>query len=266
MSIFANPLLLHWGYAAIFAVMGFILLFRSNMVAAVPGSWRRDSAFEERVEEALCRRRRLEDVPVGLRVAPSILCFVIAALTAFSQIPPGVLYGVLMFGISIAMAGTFLQLKNRGPVRAAMLSPRSSSAVIPAYWFVLAIVDAVTALAGLQVPGEQLGSVFVCVSTLVCTVLAWRITEMRALLTGDDPQAEEFVDSRVRFNRSAGVLFFAFAQSYVFLSGVLPVAHSRLVASAQFTAMVLVAIYIIWYLIALFQKSAPRNGTSLRSM
>jgi hypothetical protein len=253
-----NPQFIHWGFAAIFAVIGLGNLFRSNMIAAVPGSLlrRRDSAFEERVDEVLCRRRRLENVSVGLRAAPSILCFAAAVLAAFTRIQPGLLYGALLLGISCAMAGTFLQLRNRGPVRAAILSQRSASSVIPALWFVLAIIEAFTALAGLQVSGEELSSAFVCVSTVICAVLAWRVTEMRALLTGEDPEVEEFVDRSVRFNRAGSVLFLAFAQSFVFLSGILPIAHSSLVSDAQLASLVLVVAYTAWYLIALFRRGA----------
>ncbi len=249
---------LHWFWTAFFAAFGAGILAASRgELGAKRAAWLlrlQDPAIKPRVRAALGKRSEMEQLSPLVKIVPAIVSFMLAAVAAFTSIEPAVLYGALLLAAAFAMAVAFVQLRNRQPVRVAVLSHRVPTAVIPPVWFAVAAVQALLALSALSVRADALGALFVCVSTLTCAVLAWRVTEMPALLAGDDIEVEQFLDERLRFHRAASVLYLALAQSFVFITQVAPFHPQAQLQYAEIASAVLWAGYSVWFFVRLLRK------------
>jgi hypothetical protein len=244
---------IHWFWPGFFTLFGLFLLWRSPVgsPSAVAG-WARteDEETTSRLRRAWCKRRQAEEISKPVKLLPGAASIILAIITAFAGSAGAICYGILMLAIAGSAAAAYLQLRNKLPIRVAVLQPRNPGSVIPFFWFALASAQGLLALAALPIHnvGTQLGALFVCFSSLGCAWLAWRVTGMPALLAGEDLATETFVDARLRFYRAASILVYAFAQSFVFLS----FAHAG--EWSIDLSIVPVTFYFAWFVFKAFNK------------
>lgn len=215
---------LHWFWVAFFVLFGLNLIRQKTYLTAGRAACGLSAQTNnERLCAAVERRRDAEGVPPPVGWWTGAFSIVLALIAAFGHVPFTVLYGALCFSLAAAVGAVFLRLRNSQYRRTAILRPRSISSVIPAYWFALAILCGLSILSYATVPGQAVSCALVCVSSLASTAIAWKLTQLPALLSGNDIAAEEVVDARLRFVRSASALVFAFVQTFVFCSQYLDV-------------------------------------------
>lgn len=250
---------LHWFWVTFFAVFGIgVLVMPRSEIGAKRTGWLlrvEDESVKSRVQAALRKRCEMEKIAPFVKIIPGAVSLIVSAVAALTPVEPGVLYGIVLLSGALSMTLAFVQLRNRQPVRVAVLSRRSASAVIPAIWFAAAALQGVLALSVLRVQADALGAVFVCVSTLACTILAWRVTEMPALLAGDDVEVERLLDERLRFHRAASVLFLALAQTFVFITQVAPFHPEASLEFATIGSAFLWVAYSSWFFIRFLRKT-----------
>jgi TRAP-type C4-dicarboxylate transport system permease large subunit len=151
----------------------------------------------------------------------------------------------MCFSAALIVALAFWRLRNSQPTRVAALTVRTSESVIPAYWFVASAICALLVLSFGSSRGYELSAIIVCVSALLTTFIAWRMTLLPALLTGEDIPAEELVDQRLRFNRSTTCMIYALVQTFVFCSQFGDLNAQQLAIAAL--SLVLWAAFGIWF-------------------
>jgi hypothetical protein len=215
---------LHCIWAGVFFGLGIFLLIRGDRMATVKRAfcWTRfaDDAhpdqWEARVQRAIERRQIAEGAPARLGVWMGAGSLALSALTLLTNIPVGLLYALLCLVIVAVGASAFLQLRNTQQRRVAVLASRTPDQVIPPYWFLLAALSACSILPFASRSQWTLATVLVCISSLVTAFIAWRLTMLGAILTGDDVPAEQYVDERVRTYRCSTVMVLALIQPFVF--------------------------------------------------
>jgi hypothetical protein len=178
-------------------------------------------AARERIELAVARREAAEGQPARLGLWMGGWSFLLAAACAASRVQPILLYAVFWLGMALLIAAAFLRLRNSQPTRVAVLTVRSTAAVIPPVWFCAGAACALTLLSGVTDPEYRLPAAIVTSSSLLTALIAWRLTTLPALLSGVDVAAEQIVDDRLRFLRSSVALSFSFVQTLAFASQML---------------------------------------------
>jgi hypothetical protein len=264
-----SSLFLHWFWVAFFITFGAYLIMRRRSlspVSAAVGAFgtckirARDASTQQRLDAAAARRENSEHIPsyVGLYMgAAAVLMGVIAA---FTWIQPALLYGVLCSDLAIIMAAAYLHLRNSQPRRIAMLSVRTPDSVIPSYWFILSAIAALALLTYATQSQFAISSAVVCVTTLVTTAIAWRLTQLPAMLAGVDVPAEQVVDDRLRFSRSASALILAMVQPFVFCSQTI-VVHTSIAQTATlaFASVIWIA-FCAWVIAKQFRPLTIANA------
>jgi hypothetical protein len=214
-----------------------------------------DPLLEQRVTRALQERRRLEAVPFVYRIVAAvwIAAGILAMLACGAKLLPhwwqSIAYGVLCIGLSLLMLGAYVRIRNAQPVRVAFLARRVPTDVIPMPWFVLAVLSACSTLLGLtdSRSGAAFAAAFVCFSALATTAVAWGMTGLPARLAGEDVEIEQFIDQRVRFNRSAKILLLVFAQTFIyFVQANLGPENSILMLALVVAELALYIAYFVW--------------------
>ncbi len=246
---------LRWFYCGFFAAMGAFLLWMpptdnpAGVLHYLARFANRETAC--RLRRVWCKRIRNEDIAQSIRLCPGVSSLVLAIVTGLDLLGGGLSYGLLMLVIAGSATAGFLQVRNRLPVRVAVLQPRKAASVIPAIWFVLAALQGLVALEALRFPATETkaAAIFVCLSTIVCATLAWRVTQMPALLAGEDLPMEQYVDERLRRQRAGSILLYAFAQTFVFLS------FARSASWSVNAAALLMVCYFAWFLYQTFRKA-----------
>ncbi|HEY9180051.1 MAG TPA: hypothetical protein VIO32_04990, partial [Candidatus Baltobacteraceae bacterium] len=193
---------LHWFWVVFFALFGVFHVFRArNFMSAsyADCGLRADCETTARVEAAVERRQEAEGKAVPLGLWNGGLCFVLAAAAATGRIQPALLYAFMCFGMAGGVAAVFLRLRNSQPTRVAVLSARTASSVLPAYWLYAAIVGALGVLAYTTDAAYRDAATIVSFSSLVSIAITWRLANLPALLSGVDIPAEQLVDDRLRF-------------------------------------------------------------------
>jgi hypothetical protein len=250
--------ILHWYWVAILAVFGLALIKTSGELGLSSRVSRMirttDCETGSRIREVLRKRIKLEQLSPAFKIIPGCVSLAAAAIAAFTPVQPFVLYSFVLLILACSMAFSFRQLRNRQPVRVAVLAHRSPQSVIPPVWFALAIVQGAAPLAALTIAGGMLSAIFVSVSTFACAALAWRVTEMPALLAGSDLPVEQFVDARLRLHRAASVLMLAFVQSFIFLTQMNAYAPNSIVQTAVYGSLAIWLVYSVWITVTLLRK------------
>jgi hypothetical protein len=211
---------LRWFVAGLIGFMGVITLLGPRQFAAVcPHVPMRglDDATAERVGDAGCRRKELENVSPAYGVGIGLAWLAFAACCALGVGTPALWYAAAFLTLSGVMAAVFLHVRSVAKKRIALLSTRSATEVVPWYWFAAAAVVAVAALAWSELREPGWPALLICAAALASAWLAWRIATMPALLSGDDVPAERYVDEHLRFGRATAVLLFAFVEVFVFV-------------------------------------------------
>lgn len=124
---------------------------------------------------------------------------------------------------------------------------REPEHVIPAVWFFLGMVLALCSLAYLARPAWALASATVCLSSALTLFIAWRLTHLGAILSGQDLVAERIVDERIRFYRSSNAVMLAYAQPFIFVSQMYEDAGTLHWAAYGITGCAFLA-FVVWML------------------
>lgn len=238
--------LLHWIWTAVFVGLGIFYAIKPGCVCGMPKFRKPEGADRERVEAVLKRRTEIERVPNYVGFYLSGVSFILAAVAAFTRAQPALLYGILCLEIATVNAVTYFYLRSAPPKRIAVLAPRTTGSVIPSYWFVLAVAGALGVLTSVSNPVYAISAVVVCVSSLLTTAIAWRLTQLPALLSGEDIATEQLVDDRVRTARSSGALILAMAQPFVLSSQILDRATTDAQLAVLFFTFAVFVVYMIW--------------------
>lgn len=209
----------HWFYPVFFVALGIFFIVRGrNYLAACTADCHLKAADSEamrRLEAAVARRVQAEGKPVPLGLWIGWFSILLGIVAATWRVQHALLYAALCFGMTLGVTVVFLRVRNVQPKRVAVLSVRDRESVIPGYWFLLGVVCALMLLAFAGDPTYGIAATIVMLSALVTIGMAWRLTTLPSLLTGEDLAAEQAIDDRLRFYRSR-VLFFALAQIFVF--------------------------------------------------
>lgn len=232
-----NPHALHSYYAIFFVLFG-VLVVTKELYGGEGSFHAADGETLRRLDQAFDRRHEPEGPSRVRALRWGSVSLVVAILAAFTQIQFIVLYSILCLSWAAFSAASYLQLRNVADKRVAILTPRKTTTVIPAYWFAAFAIAGLSLLVYARSPEFTISSIVVCTSTLVTTTVGWRVTQLRAILSGVDLPAEQVVDQRMRFMRSASTLMVA---------SVLPAAFC-------------------WQAMAPFDKNSPQFAAFILSM
>jgi hypothetical protein len=214
----------HIVWAVVFFSLGVFLMIRGDRMTAVRRAfcWSRfsgdaaASGWDARVRSAIERRQIAEGPPLPIGRWTGAASMLLSLACAFTSTPVAVLYAILCLLIAMVGAAALQQLRNTQQKRVAVLTSRTPGKVLPPFWFVLAVLSAVSILPFTEHPQWGFATVAVCMSSLATTFVAWRLTHLGAILTGEDVPAEQFVDDRVRSHRVSTILLLALIQPFVF--------------------------------------------------
>ena len=258
-------------------IAGFLTLFGIFMVLKGPAMSAcsqffflelRDPKLKDRFRRVVDRRYELEsDVSWAWRIT-GVSSIVFGALVYFRVLQPVIGYALLCAGLAIVTSQIYLSMRNRSERRAASLQPRTVTSSVPALWFAGAVVSALLPLLLVGNPDLRISSVIVTLACLVVVVVAVRTSNMAALLAGDDPDVEVYVDNRLRWSRVAGLLVLAFAASYVFIAMGTPALRISppLLVVVQIASSVLFFGFMIWSVVMFFRgrMREPKGKENLR--
>ena len=241
----------HFFWVGLFAALGTVLLLKSRVFMSVIPRFD-DLDFEteadrERVISAAKRREQLEQAARWKSLLPGLLALFYAALSAFAQpAEQAMLWAMFCLASAAVLASMYLKLRSNNPVKVAALNVRSPLTVIPPIWLAVTCAIALSVLVEIDQPQMMMPSIVTCIATLACVALAWRVANVRAILSGEDLAAERFVDERLRVSRAGAVLVFALVQAELFL--VMSDLHweSGPASAAKIAAMAAIVGYIVW--------------------
>jgi hypothetical protein len=242
---------LHWIWVAFFIVFGIYLMVRPGCLTKIRGMFERPLSgtgeeFQHRVQAAVLRREEAESVPRVIAVYIGGITVALGIVAALTWIQSGLLYGVMCLLFAMISGITYLQLRNMQAKRVAVLAPRTPVSVIPAFWFFAAVASALSILAFALRPDARVSTIIVCVSSLLTTAIAWRLTRLPALLSGQDIAMEKLVDDRVRATRSRNVLNLAIIQPFVLCSQLLITDTTNVQLAAFFFSLLVFLAYFAW--------------------
>lgn len=241
---------LHWFWTSFFVLFGVFVMTRGrNYLGASSADCfmkvRADSETFSRLKAAVKRREDAEGTPFPLGLWLGSFSIILGAVAATGRIQPVSLYAVLCLGMAAANAAVFLRIRNSQSVRVAVLSARHADSVIPLYWFALACASALSLLTYTVNPQLRGAALLVMTSSLLTIAIAWRLTNLPALLAGVDVSAEQVIDGRLRFFRSRAAMTFAVVQTFVFCSQVFGQTTSAQNASYLLTTVVWIG-FSVW--------------------
>jgi hypothetical protein len=225
----------------------------------------RDPHLKDRFAPVIERRSELEgDNTTTRRIAGYCAAF-FGALVFLKVTSPVVGYALLCADLAVINSQLYLRMRNRSARRAASLQPRSITSAVPAVWFAGGIVASILPLALWNVHSARGSAFVVAVSCAVIVWLAARTSDMAALLAGDDPDIEVYVDNRLRWSRVAGLLVLAYAVSYVFIAmSKVDAASTSALINAAFTASwVLFFGFGIWAAVVFFRGRMRAKASSV---
>jgi hypothetical protein len=207
----------------------------------------RDPKVKERLGPVLAKRDAMED----LQTTPWRIIGVFAVLAGIAVLlkwlSPVVGYALFGLGMTAAMSQIYLSLRNRTERRAAVLAPRGSA--VPPALYAAALVASVLPLATIDQPSLRASSVVIALACVGIVFVAYRASSMAALLGGDDPEIELFVDNRLRWSRVASLLLLSFAISFLYTSVAEAAMHpvTLLANIASWIATVLFLAFACWF-------------------
>ncbi len=249
-----------WAWTAFITAFGLLLLWKPKFLAFDAGAKLlrfTGNDEQQRVAQALERRTHAEHVSAIPGYIGGVGSLVLAAISAFTPVPPVLMYAVFCLWISAIIALTFIQLRNAQPKRVAVLSPRTPSAVIP-WWIVAGVVlSALAPLVYVTQPAYAVGAIIICCSTLATLAVAWRLTQLPALLQGQDLPAEVFIDNRLRAHRSGGPLILAVVQPFALMS---QIPQSNGIESAASILTLILFIFVMFWRLRGFYKPATLSA------
>ncbi|HET9028998.1 MAG TPA: hypothetical protein VFN49_02390 [Candidatus Aquilonibacter sp.] len=165
------------------------------------------------------------------RYAVSAVGFLVAAVVLSHRITPSIGYALLCLAL-VARCITDQVVEERAPRRRSALLGRSRH-VDPVLlgWIVIAALASLILIPFILDPASRLtaATIALCISAMLA--VSWRIASAPPILSGDDLEAEQVVDSETRAIRTGNtcVLSLAALTAFVFISG-LPGGVDRLSA------------------------------------
>lgn len=252
----------HWYWVAFFVAFGIFLMTQRRNFGSVKAACCKmrvsacDAGMADRLRAAVERRAQAEGDPAPLGVYMGAVSIAIGALLAFTPLQAGVLYPLFCLCMTLISAGAYLRLRNAQPLRVAVLSVRSRDAAVPSYWFLVSALAALSVLAYAAIPAFRAGAIVVCCSSLLATLVAWRLTALPAILSGTDIPAEQIVDDRVRLYRSSACLIFGVVQGFVFCSQTLVEADAAQLGAYIVSGLACLA-FAVWFVWRLRGTVAP---------
>lgn len=177
---------------------------------ALPGS------YGDRLHDALLHRKQLENLSPAYGAAIGWLSIGLGAICIASKVPVTVLYAMLCIGLALVIALAFVKLRTVTGKRLASLRARDPQHVAPPYMYVPGVVAALMLGSYLSSPVTAAPAIMVAASSLAMLVVAWRVSDMPALISGEDVPVEQFIDDRLRTARTIKLIGLAGAPLYVF--------------------------------------------------
>jgi hypothetical protein len=209
---------LRWYMVGFFVLFGIAMIVwrrRFATIGCLISTARLDERDAARVKDAVARRVRLEGLN-GAAMASVIgsASLVAGALAVFTALDPTLLYAVVCVVLSATLANGYLHLRRAGTRRIASLRARDRGSVVPVWLSVVVALTAVTPLAFIDI--APVAAILATVAAVVIAVVGERVAHLPALLSGDDPAVDAFVDERLRAVRVVNIVGTATAPAYVF--------------------------------------------------
>ena len=236
----------HWYMAAFFVLFGAILIAKRRRLAdactLVPRICGDDLA-QERLHRALEQRSSAEAISTSLGVGVGLCSIALGVLAVFPWAPVVLLYAFMTLSLAFDLVRTYVRMRGAGRRRAASLVARRPWLVVPWYVFVLAFVAVLSPL--VTVRGADFTGAIVAVSGLLILITAWNVASLPALLIGEDPVVERFVDERLRLVRTLNLIATSNAPAVVFFG--FSIQHiSPATGLAEAYVCVLLCVFVWW--------------------
>lgn len=208
---------LHWYMVGFFVLFGILMLAIRRRFASA-GSMVRvscDEPYAPRLRAAVARRERLEALPSSvLAIAIAIASLGAAAIGLFVTGADTLLYAFVSLVLTFSLAAAYVKLRRSGGRRMASLRARRREAIVPPWLSAGVAVAAVSPLAFVDV--APVAAVLVTLAAVAIGVLGDAAARLPAILPGDDPAVDEYVDDRLRSVRAVNLTATACAPVYVF--------------------------------------------------
>jgi hypothetical protein len=255
---------LRWWLAACFTGIGVFLLVGRHYLrsdAALIRTSGLDEVAADRLKSAIARRVEMEELPRAGRISLAGFCILAGAVfAAFTRVDLAVLYASVCVVITMVFWDRYLRLRNAGTRRAAVLRARTRNAVIPPWIFAAVALSVITPLAFFNV--APFAAILVSAAGVAMAVAGDRSARLPALMSGDDPPVEQYLDDRLRRLRAANIVTTAAAPAYLFDFMGLLMWHdlSTLHFAALGVAMVAQLILTAWYNLMIWRLPGARDA------
>ena len=210
-----------WYLGLFLIAFGLWLALRAAQFNDLRRFFRRDELTPEMCD-AIERRQALEATPLLHWRVPGTISVVLGTAVMANLLLGVVAYGLAMCALAASLGIGYLQMRNRGTTRAALLAPRTLTTVVPIAWYPAAALVALAPLTFLDVPGLALGAVLVSLSSLATFAFAVASNGMAAIMPGVSPRVEVCIDRRVRRCRVVGLFAICLAVPFVFVAMAAP--------------------------------------------
>ncbi len=210
-----------WYVGGFLAVFGLFIVWKGATLGSCSHFFcleLRDRTLRERFAPVVERRNLLEGDNGWARRITGLSAVLFGVLVLVRTVNPVIGYALLCAVLAIVTSQIYLSMRNRSEHRAASLQPRTATTSVPALWYAGAVLSAILPLATLGYPNLRISAIIVAIACTAIVIVAARTAKMAALLAGDDPEIEVYVDNRLRWTRVTGLLELAYAASYLFVS------------------------------------------------
>lgn len=222
----------------------------------------RDAHLKDRFTRVVERRKGLESGNDWAWRLAGVSASVFGVLVLVRALNPLIGYALLCADLAVVISQIYLSMRNRSERRAASLQPRTPTSTIPLLWYAGGIATTLLALSLVVYPTLRISAVIVGAACLAIVVVAARTAQMAALLAGDDPDVEVYVDNRLRWSRIAGLLILAYASSYVFIAMSTPELRNSpgWIGNAEVASWILFLGFAIWAVARFFFERMRVNA------
>lgn len=210
-----------WYIGGFLTVFGLFIMWRGAAFSSCSRFFffeLRDSKLKDRFAPVVERRKELEGDNTFAWRLTGVCAILFGALVLVRIVDPVIGYALLCADLALIMSRIYLGMRNRSEHRAASLQRRTVTSAVPALWYAGAVVSSALPIALIGYPSVRVSAVIVAVACAAIVIVATRTAHMAALLAGEDPDIELYVDSRLRWSRVSGLLTLCFAASYVFIA------------------------------------------------
>lgn len=184
--------------------------FRLTLAWATPDQARR---LERAIEVRSAAETR------GLRYAriSGAFALLMAASVAFLRLSPALAYAATVLSVALQLTVAYEAFRPSAERRAAPVARRAWYSVFSPVVLAYVAVCVAGAAAWLAFPELRLTVIVLLSAAAIMLFLAGRMATSPSRLPGDDPEAENLVDERIRFVRANGIAAFAGMPTYVFI-------------------------------------------------